>query len=354
MAGWRLAVFQPLSLAMFGSPGKLLEAGLHGPGAGASSLYYPLPSTLAGALAKAVAGDPSCDGKLRDFTGDFDDLDCVLRDVLGDEYILRAGLARSEEGEYYVYVGEGLVRHDAVTEYVARRLGEEKKPCNEKKGRESLVYRPRKAGYTGIALKRDSKTVEEGMLYYMELVDYTRPVRLEIILPFQGRVGRASLNHVRLGGEGSVARFRLEESGLDVSSRLCLGRSRTLRLLLVSPALIEPLGGGGVPFVVGGAVASGEKLGKWIASRLLENAKDECGSIHYKRVLVPANDLELSIVFPGWTFMDKPRRPHVIVPAGTILEVEVSNPEACCRKLTVEGVGAHSRLGWGTVVVVPG
>ncbi|GBF08394.1 CRISPR-associated protein [Aeropyrum pernix] len=357
---WLRIRIKPLSPSLFRRPTGVFEASVHGPAAGAVSLSYPMPSTIAGMLAGTARQLGLCSPSS---AGDYEDQMECLQALFGEGFALRPGLA-SAGGRLYAYLGvKSLVEVGALKRAMRRvgvgRLntahtaGLREEALGEAGSRLEIAF----TSHIGVALDRHSKSAAEGMLYRAQLADYTStPGRPEVIVYARSSTGDMGIKTLPtpLGGDAKTAIVKAQPAEetpreLLVDTQAGNGGSGKWLLTLLTPALLEetplPLAGSGEPVTIGEEAA--ETLGKAL---LRESSASECHNAKLSMTLVPRGELELEIVNPGWSRLEKrPRRPHLLVPPGSIGVLEGAGPE-CINKLAEEGIGAHSRLGWGTVV----
>ena len=324
-------------------------AGVHGPAVRMASLSYPRPSMLAGALASLAfrlgnagrAGEPQ-DG--------FEDLEDLLGEI-GIES-LRPGLLQDEKGDLHVYLGGPfLPRLECLTQKIR---------CPSLTGVDKLLdayrslirgeacpgVRAVKEAYTGIALARNSKTVRVGLIYERERVFYTPRASIAALAEISGDSQIEGL--LTLGGDKALTRLTLSEAD-PPSKVLVQGEGNEWLLALITPALLSPEKAGDL--LVNPPVQD-EELPARLARALL-NGRGCAGDA--KALLVPRNEYALQITLPGWSSLLNSgrggyRRPHLEVPPGTFLRVEAARD--CIEKIVEEGVGLHTRVGWGTVLAV--
>ncbi len=347
--------FAPASLWYFRAPSPL-EPGVHGPGVSRGSLSYPLPSTIAGFLAGVGCGwRGSSQTSSSDEYGDV--RSCLSRLAGGEEEqsLIRPGLALVE-GRLAAYIGgpslawledllgllERLARIAAGPRTASScLLGRAAR--NEFREAAERGWRPRRLTRTGIALNRMSKTVLEGYLYSVEAVDWSGG---EILVYAEGIELPGSRVVGRLGGEGGVA-IATTNGGPEEEYGGLVGRGRgdTAMVALITPALLSdsPLQGVIDPVDQSTAAALAEKL----------LPSDDCVESSEAVYVPKTSELSLSVYFPGWSVAEgRPRRPHLVVPAGTIIRVKARSSgclEKKLRELAIKGVGSHGDLGWGSI-----
>lgn len=337
--GWALVAFRPVSEVMLRKPGPF-EAGVHGPASYSSSLSYPLPSTLAGALAGiAWRRSGSCDG-VEGSSREFDDLRGCLERILGRNPILRPGLLLYN-GEFHVYMNRSIMpRLNDVLEALSQ-LGPRFSALEAAKTLSDRVksgYTVRRAARIGIALNRESKSVSEGLMYMKETVFYPGGAEIAVLASnVAGDLG----GYTRLGGDGGLALVRVERIGAPVTRLLMRGDGEEWALLLASPALLPES-----PFRDGVVEVTSSSVAEALAESLLEGV----GCAGYSRVvLVPKGELSLEVISPGWSTARRAfREPHLLVPPGTVLYMEASSK--CTTHIIEQGIGSHSDVGWGTVI----
>jgi len=338
--------FKPLSPWVFRVPSPL-EPGVHGPGVSRGSLTYPPPSTIAGFLASTAYSRGLCSGLSQLDWQDYRDVEECLERLGSGSYNLRPGLALTPSGRIAAYIGGPklalLDELHAALKDIARAYSSRRCPLGDVvKGLMGYVagwgWGPGRSVLTGIALDRASKTVVEGMLYSVERVDWRGG---EVLVYVEGVQLQAPVTG-RFGGEGGMAHAapssEPRESYVELASR---GEGSRAAVALITPALLEesPLSGTVNPF------------DRRAAERLAEELFSSFNCVGAaETVYVPKRgDLPLQVVFPGWSLAgNSPRSPHLMVPAGTVAVVEAER--SCLERAAREGVGSHSRLGWGSIV----
>ncbi len=332
--------FQPLS---FRAPSSLAAAS-HGPGVGGFSLPYPFPSTLAGALGfQAYSSQPqACSGQ--GAGGAFDDIDACLQQLLGQEYHLYTGMAWDTERDTLLYYTEhGYLDINTITSDIAVRVA-----CSSREGQSPPKgKKPARMLYTGIALNRATKSVAKSLLYTLEYHDIFSANMAYLVLAVHSGTTGIGRRPIRLGGEARTA--ILEETSrlgdIDPEPEKVLvegsGTGKWL-LFLLSPALLDTS-----PWDICTPVLLSDNYAEKLASLLLQ------GTGLSGRVLrVPKDPIGLTVIAPGWSTRDKrPRRPHLYVPPGTMVEVRRAS-RSDVEALVERGLGLHTRIGWGTVLAV--
>lgn len=353
---WGTLEFRPLSPLSL-KPFTSLPMGIHGPGVGASTLSYPAPSTIAGALAAALVnatGRHDIVDKCKDKDDDFGDVDCVLGSLLGQDYRIRSGLVtirRDGSTGLFAYVNSGrLIPLKSLLDAMSRARVDSSDPSRlpgailsrlMNKALNVSVFTT-----TGIAVSRASKAVREGMIYNITKTVYPTDSAILVEASPAGKLSNIDNRIVKLGGEGGIARISVND-GLSVDR--IRGSGGEWLLVTTSISLIDT-----PPFdnVVSSGGALGSLAAEALASRLLEEHAAECSSLDDARVVyMVKGELPLETVFPGWPARrNKPRRPYIAVPAGTVVYARA--PRSCIERIVDCGVGLHSRLGWGSVVAV--
>ncbi|OWJ54499.1 hypothetical protein Pdsh_06585 [Pyrodictium delaneyi] len=347
------AAFRSAWPMSFRRPG-VFEARVHGPGAASETLAYPMPSTIAGALASLAYEAGACSRAQR--PGVYGDTEACLESLFGEKYHLYTGLAR-HSGKLYVYTSRGYAPLDTVKKLLASVAPLSGRPrllfeglMEGLKAGSSLQARVLRR--TGIALNRSSKTAAPGMLYTIGMLDPLQGTELvEFVALVEASKSPIEEGEKRfmttLGGEQRPAQLVLRSSDTEPVGLLsaCSGNN-TLLLLLVSPALLDESPWAGVI-----------ELTKSAAKRLAESLVSAAGleSILEPRepYIVQLTREPVEAVMPGWSMAREVHRPPLLlVPAGTIV-VATTREDPCraAKEAARRGLGAYTRLGWGTVVV---
>lgn len=336
---WRMIEVKPLGHSFFRPPAGVTQAGIHGPSAMVKSLSYPMPSTIAGALAGIAYKKGLCVNQLDEArVEDFRDQYTCLTTLLGEDFILRPGLLKAG-GKLYGYIGKPTVYP------LEELLG----PGKTLEDAEKLEL-PHTT-YIGIALNRRDKTVVEGNLYHSDAVDYTA-VDASIIVLYKGGSNVDLDTITPLGAETRVSRVvtaREEGPGIEALARLP-GDCSTCKMeaILLTPALVK----GGLP-PRGQVILADHTTAKTVSETLAEaTGLRECiSSIGIESI--PRGELQAEILNTGWSILaGKVREPYLMLPPGTRLHITASSRE-CVLRIAEHGLGAHSRLGWGTVALKP-
>jgi len=342
--GWGVLEVLPLSEWYFRVPSPL-EPGVHGPGVSRGSLTYPLPSTIAGALAFMAYRKGLCSAS-ENVDVEFNDLRECISGLFGKQAVIRPGFSARGDS-YYAYIGSPVMpRLDRLREKLqelAFRIGRSKSPgltAHSLIGRlirEGDPLMPLHGHRTGIAIARSSKNVIEGHLYSVEYVDY-RSLGAKLVALVKPKPGKPIKDTTRFGGEGGVALASLREPEKE-EEMLVQGRGDTWAFTLLTPALLDsaptaPLNPSSPKL--------GEELGSLITS--MHSCVEEAKVLH-----IPRGELDTSTILPGWR-LNKPRKPHLLIPPGTA-GLLVASPN-CARDVAEKGVGAHSDIGWGTILLV--
>uniref|UniRef100_A0A7J3ZK95 Type III-B CRISPR module-associated protein Cmr3 n=1 Tax=Fervidicoccus fontis TaxID=683846 RepID=A0A7J3ZK95_9CREN len=340
--------FKPITPLVLRAPSPL-EPGIHGPGVGRGHISYPMPSTLAGALAFVAW---SSGARQEAFTTeDYDDTRGCLAKLLGSSFMLRVGLVRVE-GRTRAYIGTGAFPETSrLLDLLAGLARSWQKSGGSvaagllvrellKRASES-AWRPPSVARTGIALNRSRKSVVEGMLYTNVEIDY-RGSSILVYAYVSETTGPGTRHLVKLGGEGGIALLEIPASNPPepFCELACKAGDSVNALMLISPALLD----GGLH--EGAAVISSDALATSMAERLLSGYA--CAG-YSKVVAIPKGELEPLVTLPGWSLAsNRPRAPMQLVPAGLVLVTE--SESRCVAEIVRRGVGLHSDLGWGTVV----
>lgn len=335
-------LFSPHSLTSFRKPSSYGTLA-HGPGTAGDSLSYPFPSTLAGVLA-GIAYQRGLCSPPESWRREWDDVRGCLQSLFGGDVRLYSGFAMLEgEDELRYYTPYGYISRGVLAEFY--RNTEEYSVDRLVK---AAVREPR-LEYTGIALRRDSKTVLEEHLY---TTYYLAPgaIRLSYTILIDGSsILPPSINGetVRMGGDGKTATIHVEEAGGDLSTHLILGDGGGCgkwMLQLVTPALLDK-----TPWTLGEPILLDEEHGLKLASLLLGGeVRDKVKTVI---LTVPKTDPTITILAPGWSIaMGRPRRPHLLIPPGTTIAVEAELDTI--ESLVARGLGEHVDLGWGTTIAV--
>jgi len=338
---------KPLTSSVFRGPAGVFQAGLHGPAATSLSLTYPLPSTIAGLIAGLAWRMGLCNPAAPDVgVSDFGDQERCVRAILGEGYYLRPGLAVAG-GHYYAYTGSGrLIELGELKRYM--------ESCGIPPECPEKTLEPPRLARAGVALDRASKRAATGFLYSQEEVDYSALGASLAVLAGPGWVPGARGITAPLGGEQRAAIITVEDA-VDPAELLVEGEGPRWRAILLTPALLHKA-------PAGGAVRADTSLAGEVARLLYEESDGEVRNCIEASSLeiheIPRGELVLSIAYTGVSLAataSKPghhvvyRSPHVIVPPGTTLTIKA--PRNCAEKIARLGIGAHSRLGWGTLLL---
>lgn len=351
------AIFRSTWFMSFRRPG-VFEARVHGPGAASETLAYPMPSTIAGALASLAYEAGECTTSTPG-PSPYGDTDACLEKLFGS-YHLYTGLARLRD-RLYVYTGRALVPLEATKKALAGAASKVDEPAglvellSEHLGSLGSPIHSRVLRRTGVALDRSSKTASPGMLYSIGMLDPlqgTEPVEFVALVKagtglLEG--GQEKAFTVTLGGEQRPARLVLRTAGAEPARLLsgCSGGS-TVLLMLISPALL-----GESPWR-GDVVGLTEDSATRLAESLIE-AAGLGGSLEPRKpYIVQLNREPIEAVMPGWSMaLGAPRPPLLLVPAGTLVIARArGDPCRAVEEAAEKGLGAYTRLGWGTVVAV--
>jgi len=354
------AVFRSAWPMSFRRPG-VFEARVHGPGAASETLAYPMPSTIAGALASLAYEAGLCSSSELAERAEkelYGDTSLCLERLLGENYRIYTGLAR-HRGDFYAYTGQFLVKLDQLKQALAEAAKEE--PSRLAK---TLIYRlrelqdikPRRLRRTGVALNRATKTTAPGLLYSIEMLDLITQdsTPLEILALIEAEESPSGSYLVALGGEQRPAKLTLT-TNRTVDPRQLLTEHRGSEqalLMLISPALLResPWTNGIVDLTLTAA--------KRLAEGLLEEARLRDTLEPVEPYIVQLTREVVEAVMPGWSLvLERPREPIVLVPAGTVVTVKAKtikseDTELIVERLARSGLGCCTRLGWGTIIAV--
>lgn len=346
--GVAAVVFRPLTRLAFRPPWGVFQAAVYGPAVAATTLSYPLPSTIAGALSFIAYRKGLCGGGQ---DRDFELTQECLEGVLGGGFAVRPGLVRVA-GRLYYYDGGGF---------------------KEVQGGGRL--KPARGRYVGVALDRRAKTnlrvEEKGHIFNVSVIEPVLggPERLEFVALLRPgkdeglREFLAGREPARLGGEHAYAgQAVVDLERLDRNPLVQVEGGSIARIVLVTPALLELDAGRGVPGISSGEpILASHSLIRSILEELINQSPEDvrnCVSLERadkgNNAGIPRNELQLEVVQPGWsTPDDSPRKPHLLIPAGTWMTVKLED-SSCADKVAWQGLGSHSNLGWGSPLLKPG
>lgn len=321
-------------------------AGRHGPGAAGSVYTHPPPPTVAGAIASALYEAVGA-GKELIVCGDREewcDLRTVLREGLGHHIRIYSGMILTEER------GNEVIRYYTPAGYLTkehmRKYAEAVLRGGDLSEISKQALRVRVGRRHGIYVGRGTKTVVERHLYAEEgiyvppglrylaiIVNASLPDAVESIRPF--------------GGRGGTATITLEEDGArlvyGVPEPLMIGEDSgsDWALVLLTPALLSDSPWKGV-------VDIGEETVKRLAKGLLpSNLRDKVVDI-----AMPRTEETISAATTGWSLAwGKPRRPYLIIPAGTVIKLRNTSKEEAAEAIR-EGLGEETDIGWGTAAAI--
>ncbi len=327
---------KPLGQAFFRPPAGVTQAGVHGPSSMVKSLSYPMPSTISGALAGIAYRSGLCSLDNSIDVDVYEDHYACLKELLGEQFSLRPGLVRAR-GRIYAYTGsQRLPPIECLT-------APSQATCRD----EELTL-PH-AGYIGIALSRHSKAVAEGHLYHSEAVDYPA-TEASILVLVQAKAVDIREDIIMLGAETRPALLSIDNS---VDIKLLMGGgpegSDKWEATLLTPALL-----GKAPEADCMVITATSSLASMLSRLLQEESQNSISNcISTLEVIeVPRGELQAEILNAGWSMRAKTlRRPYLILPPGTRIRLEA--PPECIDRVVEAGLGAHSRLGWGTIAVKP-
>jgi hypothetical protein len=336
------------------APG-VYEARVHGPGAFAETLIYPMPSTIAGAFSALAASTGPC-GVSR--VACFEDLEDCLGRLVGGDYSFWSGVIRVRGGTYYnvgrAYSYEALVQalRGALAEacfHGIARAGDEL--CGEaRRAPIGLI------GRTGIEVSRSAKAVLRGMLYTATELDVFETAFSGYLVTDKGLAIGAGNHLVKLGGDQKPSILALKNTTLDeVSEELgslpqnVCGKDEGVLLVLTSKALLEesPLGGAKKPLSL--TLKDAETL----ASELL--GRGGLGGLvkPVEPYVVQVDRVSIDTYSPGWSSVaGYLRKPHLVIPEGVAV-VGKCLDQVKLDQVIVKGLGDHTSLGWGSVLPIP-
>ncbi len=371
--------FEPLGRVTFRPPSPF-EAGIHGPGARGASYSYPLPSTISGILSSIAYREKLCsDSEIEKTLAErrdhpFPDQELCLSKLLGGDFNLRPGFLMSR-GRIYAHIGSDYFPEFSTLRRVLghglKQALENDKPLGWTVRKllasdilQRNAVRTRRSSFTGIALDRNKKTVQEGMLYTLESIAYEPNASILALAIPGGNAKESSLKGlvdmlsgpVKFGKRWSIADLKirkLEENPLTAPT--IHQDVRDWALILLTPALVtEPLTGPGDPLLLD------ESLARKVAKLLLEESSisrrasgEPIIATIYTPKLGREGQHDLSVIYPGWSIAAKGlRRPMLLIPAGTAIILHgIDSSEVIT--LATRGVGCCSNLGWGTVLPIP-
>ncbi|BES81703.1 type III-B CRISPR module-associated Cmr3 family protein [Pyrodictium abyssi] len=308
------------------------NAAATGPAVEGATLDQPLPSTLAGLLADIARQNGLCSPRNCGSTG-FENISDCLAKLLGEGYHIYSGFAVREADELLVYTPAGYKPVDMLTDPNVEPI------------------KPPRHSRIGIALKPALKTVREGLLYTIELVDpYIAGIRYTSIIYSPNPSSTVTLIQkglaVRFGGENRTTLLRLEELSREPLDLLIRPRNSNCKewvLHFASPALLEES-----PWDKGNPVTLTTRSAEYVARLLLKNSE---GQVKVKSIIIPKSIPGFEVIAPGWcTPEQRPRRPYLHVPAGTRIVLEADKHSI--ENIVSEGIGCCSAYGWGTVVAI--
>ena len=365
----------------------LFDVGVHGPGAEPEASLYPWPPHVAGILAglayeaqwsNEVSGSRECPAESA-LEEEFSDTRSCLRRLLGDEYRIYLGMARvgssngGDDGRVMVLVGDWKLHSIGVVwralENAARHLlsGEGVSASSLSKMFTDILKEDEDAAKptvfrrVGIALRRGSKTVSEAMLYVQPesfLLDKRTRAEIRVLALVESSM-TLPVNEsrvMRLGADNKpgVLWFR-KDAGAPASflyRRLNSNGSRDSCLALlftISPTVIS-----GSPTTVEGVMVPGSEGSKHLSESLLgaSGAVDDAEPI--PPYLAQVGGSRAKVLSVGWSMArGYLRRPMLVMPPGLLVPVRLRECSGkSVEKLLRRGVGEHTDLGWGTVMVL--
>lgn len=330
----RIRGLEPL---VFRRPTEFVAA-VHGPSVTSLSLDYPWPSTIAGALAaeayrRGLCSPTRCENE----NSIYADLHECLSELLGDNFHLYTGLALHRRRGILYYTPLGFLDREGLKVYVD---DPEHAKTRDVKARAITIPR---ISRTGIALRRNTKTVQHGYLYTIEMVD---PLSAELEYLAIAAVKKSSIKLPSktvstFGGERKMAIIgieSLEERKFEETFILGDSKCNKWRLVLLAPALLDEWPQGWNPPLLD------EENAKHIARRLTHG-------INATIVYVPKTSPTIEVITPGWcTLEERPRKPTPYIPPGTIIEVKAD--KNTIEHIVAEGIGVETKLGWGTLAAI--
>ncbi len=332
---------KPLSSLMFKRPSEFHPV-VTGPSLAASTLIYPLPSTIAGAVTFALLNSLNKQGE-----GETKELHEVLSCMDLNFYVGLAELRDDNQGspgELYYLTPQGLVKGSELARWVRREIEEPE------------YLRPLRVGKIGIALNRLTKSTREGYLYVAERVQY--PTGFSFVALLSGSP-RGPLNAtIRFGGDQGIAEVALSSAPegelrkflvLDPTGGSLAVKAEKWSIVLIAPALLSDS-----PWEE--VIELNHNKVKEIGEMLLKDAQ-----LEVERVNVPKGELPLEVMRTGWSLASgAPKEPALVVPVGTQITVrgDYSSVLLAIKRKLGDPLGnadllGRKREGWGTAVAVP-
>ena len=349
-------LFEPTGPLMFRGPMEFTPT-VRGPQAFARTLPIPLPSTVAGCLAALMLEHGNVELPEED-----KDWERSLMKILGiDKQACLRGPYLLVENEVYVPLGEGVIKLKDLLETFnnieAKKILSISKPLE--RFFSGSIIRLKKMEYIGKGLRRSTKTVERGLLYSAEFVDYISTFhgrKVYISVDVHGQTPLSKLFDsksytIRLGGEGKIVRvkFKKEEYCLWKSVRGALKKAEggeNVFVYMVNPSFIE------TPIKFPNEDNEQNENRKYNAF-LTTTSKGKgfefrIGSVHVRLI-----NGRISVLGAGFDIRRKVRKPmYAAVTHGSLLLVEKGNTRV--DELYYRGLSdVGGKLGYGTFIPLP-
>jgi len=330
----------PLNKLTF-KPAQPFEAGVHGPGSFGTSLSFPLPSTIAGSIASIAYRRNLCDSieSLQSDSAEFSDTRTCLGKLFGGDFRLYTGFLKKNDNIYvYVNTSKFPTLNQLKTNplCILRNL-------DNRDAQIDKVY-ARRIRYTGIALNRENKSVRERMIYSLESIIYHPDSVIYTILQVSDPTHIKDNTVLKIGSKSGIVRLEIDRKNIDLETL----ENGEYYAILTSPALLE-----NNPFIKDAVILSNERVRKNIAASLINLDRRVEAKLHY----VPKGEHEFSVQTVGWSLRhNRSRKPYLILPPGTLLEITVEDPINAIKisgDVHVIGFGLYSDIGWGTTVIFP-
>ncbi|MHB9301914.1 hypothetical protein [Thermofilum pendens] len=316
-----------------------------GPATHASTMHYPLPSTLAGLLASIGYSRPEPPADpLEGVKALLEGQGCACRSVK-----LRPGYVVSR-GKVYAALAGGYAELQALRRAVPEALEayldalEAYLEGSASRGSELLekAGRALRGAYAeakpewrmGVGLERAVKVAREGYLYSAAELD------LKAALGADAAVAAEILGADCASTREYAARFASDGAPVKVEvapGQILLeelpGDEQCVALLQVTPILLPE------PPRTSGPLAT---------TTLLQQAVKSAEILLATSTLKPLFDSKTTLVTPGYSLKDGRHRDPLPGIAGNTLAIAKANP----RKTYEEGAGLHSDTGWGTLIPI--
>jgi len=371
MAGAQVVGFRPLSRLTL-KPPQPFTAGVHGPGSFGTTLSYPAPTTVAGALISLYANgpirvDPPPTNK------PFGDLADALHqaiygspggesDCRGDLEIYTGLLLNTENGRLHAYINKDIF--PSVSE-IANILHGEKPILKLQEPPVDKSIRAVRGRFTGIALERGTKNVLQQHLYSIESILY-KP-QAEIIAIVTTSKQPPQDKPVKLGSKSGLAlAHTIAEPKIKATTIDNYTLEQGTHLLLITPALIEAPKDN--PANTGTIILTSKNLKNGLPAKLVKKRGDgQPGTL----LLVPKGEHTLSVYTTGWSErLGMYRKPMLVIPPGTLIkidkEIKIDNKiikielkikskeeESKKEEILLTKIGDHTNIGWGTALIIP-